>query len=93
MSKLIKIIDDIVPLVDYVNDVIKEKTPKLVKNKINKRNRLLKSFKKRPNIELKKRIADLNCEIRSHFLEKQNLKFASRLTLIRFIVKNFYCVD
>ena len=54
MSKLIKIIDDIVPLVDYVNDVIKEKTPKLVKNKINKRNRLLKSFKKRPNIELKK---------------------------------------
>ena len=47
-SKLIKIIDDIVPLVDYVNDVIKEKTPKLIKNKINKRNRLLKNLKKRP---------------------------------------------
>ena len=40
-SKLIKIIDYIVPLVDYVNDVIKEKTPKLIKNK---RNRLLKIF-------------------------------------------------
>ena len=34
--------------------VIKEKTPKMIKNKINRRNRLLKSFKHHPNSELKK---------------------------------------
>ena len=45
--------------------VVKEITPKFIKNKINKRNRLLKCFKRRPSIELKTRISNLNFEIRT----------------------------
>ena len=40
---LIKIIDEIVPLVDFQGNIIKDITPKPIKNKINRRNRLLKS--------------------------------------------------
>ena len=39
--------DEIVPLVAYSGNVIKEKVPRLVKNKINKRSRLIKSYTKR----------------------------------------------
>ena len=70
-NKIIKVIDEIVPLSNFTGHVIKESIPKVVKNKINKRNRLLKSFKRHPNPELKKRITDLNCEIRTHFLAKK----------------------
>ena len=45
-NKLIKIVDLVAPLVDHYDNVIKEIVPKVIKNKINKRNRLLKSFKK-----------------------------------------------
>ena len=47
-NKIIVIVDEIVPLKTYIGHVIKESTPKLIKNKINKRNRLLKSFKMSP---------------------------------------------
>ena len=66
-DRLIKIIDSLVPLVDHHNNVIKEKVPWNIKNKINKRNRLLKSFKRNPTIERKKTITDLNCEIKNCF--------------------------
>ena len=72
--KLISIIDDIVPLCDFSGTIIKEPTPRIVKNKINKRNRLLKLFKKRPNLDLKSRISNLNCEIRAHFFAKRKFK-------------------
>ena len=63
-NKLIKVIDKIVPLTDYCGDVIKVKVPSAIKNKINKRNnRLLKLFKRSPNLELKTKITRLNCEI------------------------------
>ena len=72
--KLISIIDDIIPLRDFSGTIIKEPTPRIVKNKINKRNRLLKLFKKRPNLDLKSRISNLNCEIRAHFFAKRKFK-------------------
>ena len=59
-NKIIKIIDEIIPISNFKGDVIKEKTPKNIKNKINRRNRLLKNFKQNPNLELKNRITDLN---------------------------------
>ena len=37
-NKLINVVDEIVPLVEFAGNVIKEKPPRLIKNKINKRN-------------------------------------------------------
>ena len=51
--------------------VVKEITPKFIKNKINKRNRLLKCFKRHPSIELKTKISNLNFEIRTNFFTKK----------------------
>ena len=79
-SLLIKIVDEIVPLTEFNGNIINEMTPKLIKNKINKRNRWLKFFKKHPTVELKRKIADLNCEIRSHFFYKK--KFSVRKGII-----------
>ena len=73
-NKLIIVVDEIVPIRDFDENVIKEPTPKLVKNKINKRNRLLKAFRKRPNLELKCRISNLNCEICAHFFHIRKFK-------------------
>ena len=75
-NMLVNIVDEIVPMVEYHNNVIKEKTPGIIKNKINKRNRLLNFFRKFKTPELKRRIADLNFEIRTHFFAKRNSTFA-----------------
>ena len=64
-NKIVKVVDEIIPLTSFTGHVIKESIPKAIKNKTNKRNRLLKNFKRHPNPDLKKRIADLNCEIRT----------------------------
>ena len=61
---------------EFNGNIIKDHIPKLVKNKINKRNRLLKIFKRNKSLELKTRISNLNFEIRSHFFLKK--KFAVR---------------
>ena len=45
-NMLVNIVNEIVPMVEYHNNVIKEKTPGIIKNKINKRNRLLKFSRK-----------------------------------------------
>ena len=68
--------DELVPLKDFDGPIIKKNVPRSVKNKINKRNRLLRNFKKNPSLDLKRKICDLNCEIRSHFFYKK--KFAVR---------------
>ena len=70
-KKLIHVVDNIVPLKEFSLDLIAEKPDKIIKNKINKRNRFLKQFKLRPNIELKRKIANLNFEIKSHFFTKK----------------------
>ena len=43
-NKIIKIIDEIVLMTNFEGDVIKEKTPKNIKNKISRRNRLLNNY-------------------------------------------------
>ena len=73
-KKLINEVDEIVPLTAFNGGVVKTNIPKNIKNKINKRNRLLKSFKKSPTLGLKSRIADLNCEIRSHFFYRKKFE-------------------
>ena len=73
-SKLIRIVDEIVPLAEFSSNTIVEKPDKVVKNKINRRNRLLKQFQTRPSVDLKSRIANLNYEIKSHFFAKNRQK-------------------
>ena len=73
-NKLINVIDEIVPLSTFNRGMVKTNIPKSIKNKINKRNRLLKSFKKSPSIVLKSRITYLNCVIRSHFFYKKKFE-------------------
>ena len=59
----------------FINiSIVVEKPDKVVKNKINKRNRLLKQFKLNPNVALKEIISNLNYEIKSHFFAKQKFK-------------------
>ena len=43
-SLLIKIVDEIVPLTEFNGNIVNKVTPKLIKYKINKRNRWLKFF-------------------------------------------------
>ena len=73
-KKLIKIVDEIVPLAEFCLNTIKEKPDKIVKNKINRRNRLLKQFKSRQSVDLKSRIGNLNAEIKCHFFAKTKFK-------------------
>ena len=57
---VIKIVDKIVPLVEFNNDRIPVPIPKSIKQKINKRNRLLKKRKTQPSTTLRKEIGNLN---------------------------------
>ena len=53
---------------------MQNKTNQIAKNAINKRNRLLKQFKKRPTTELKSKISNLNYEIRTHFFGQKRFQ-------------------
>ena len=55
-NKLIKVVDKLVPLTSFVGTTVKSNVPKNIKNKINKRNRLLRSFKRSPTVDLKAKI-------------------------------------
>ena len=68
---LIKIVDKIVPLVEFNNDRIPVPIPKSIKQKINKRNRLLKKRKTQPSTTLRKEIGNLNAEIRTFYYNKK----------------------
>ena len=72
-TKLIRVIDSVVPLRETNNELFSSKISPSVRNKLNSRNRLLKIFKDRPTLELKRRIKNLNIEIRNYFFsEKRN---------------------
>ena len=73
-NKLINVIDDIVPLVVFTANKVKENTnQKQIKNIQNIRQRLLKKFKISPNQALKARIVSLDATIRTHYrTQKRN---------------------
>ena len=61
------------PLSEFKGDVLVNKPCPVIKNKFNLRNRLLKIQKQRPTLDLKKRIKNLNIEIKNHFrFQKRN---------------------
>ena len=71
-NKLIKIIDSIEPIVEFKDNYSVNKPCPIIKSKLSLRNRLLKIFKKRPTMELKKRIKNLNIEIKVHFYSQKS---------------------
>ena len=65
--KIINVVDTLIPIVDFHGDHLAHKPCPSVKRKLNLRNRLLKILKKRPTLDLKNRVKNLNAEIRNHF--------------------------
>ena len=75
-NKLITVVDEILPVWNHCNDVIIAPHCPFIKHKLNLRKRLLKSFHKRPTLDLKLRIKNLNIEIQNYFFsqKKQNIR-------------------
>ena len=74
--KLIGIVDEIIPIVEFEGRKVKMKQCPVIRRKLNMRNRLLKVLKKRPSLDLKKRVKNLNVEIRNHFysIKRSNVR-------------------
>ena len=75
-NELIPIVDNIVPIVPFKQNITvsSQKMTPVIKNKINQRNRLLKKLKISHNSVLKGRINNLNCEIKLHFTQIKKRK-------------------
>ena len=74
-NKLIRIVDDIVPLVSFKNNCVKNVSlPPHIRNKLNRRKRLLKQQKNNHTIEKKLSIQTLNSEIKFYFMERKKKK-------------------
>ena len=52
-NKLIAVVDDLVPLCGFKNNLQVKLPSNIIKRKINLRKRLLKNFKRNPNLDLK----------------------------------------
>ena len=71
--KLVKVVDKIVPLTNFVNKKAQTAFPSEIKPKINIRKRLLKQRKRHPTNELKQKLNSINTEIKSfYFTQKRN---------------------
>ena len=71
--KLLSVIDKVVPYSTFVSQSIIQKVLNpWIKNKLNKRTRLLKLFNKTKTINLKTKIRSLDKEIRDFFRKQKN---------------------
>ena len=70
-TKLIAVVDALAPISVFNGDRVANKPCPIIKRKLNLRNRLLKLLKRRPTLELRNRIRNLNFEIRNHFYSKK----------------------
>ena len=66
-TKLIRVVDDHAPLMEFKNNTVMIVPNFHIKHKLNTRKRLLNVFKRNPTLELKARIKNLNFEIRTHY--------------------------
>ena len=66
-SKLVNVVDKIVPLTEFSNRKVKTMIPNAIKHKINKRKRLLKQRKRSPTDEIKNKLNYLNAEIKTFY--------------------------
>ena len=75
-SKLVGVVDVLVPSVPFINNAVRNhKTPKTIKNKLNLRKRLLRKQRISPNLVPKNRIIQLNVDIKTYYygLNKKNV--------------------
>ena len=70
-KKLITVIDRLVPICKFENNSAKTKVPPTIKNKINKRNRLLKLRKHNSTHQMKQKINDVSSKIKSNYLSQK----------------------
>ena len=67
-SELVRVIDEMAPIVPFVNNSVNsEDIPRAIKNKLNCRKKLLQKQKHRPTIEVRNKIKELNCEIKTYY--------------------------
>ena len=67
-SELVRVVDEVAPLVEFLNNSVKSVvTPPVIKNKLNTRKRLLSKLKRNPSNEIKDRVRALNCEIKTFY--------------------------
>jgi hypothetical protein len=73
--KLVEIVDELAPMVPFVNkSVCEQYLPAVIKNKLNIRKRLLKTIRRVPSEALRSRIKNLNIEIKNYYYGKTKLK-------------------
>ena len=71
--KLVKVVDNIIPLTEFINCKVKTTLPNSVKHKINKRKKLLKQRQRTPSNDIKQKLSSLNAEIKTYyFSQKRN---------------------
>ena len=69
------VVDEIAPMVPFVNNTVsRSHVPALIKNKLNKRRRLLRTIKIRPCNLKRDTIKKLNSEIRFYFNDVKKTK-------------------
>ena len=70
-TKLINLIDELVPLTEYKNNLAVRAPFPRIKSKLNLRKRLIKNFKRSPTLNIKHPIKNLNYEIKVHFYSEK----------------------
>ena len=78
-NKLIAVVDNLVPLSEFKNNSQVKLPSNVIKRKINLRKRLLKNFRRTPNLDLKSRIKSLNVEIKKYFYSERRLNVRKNL--------------
>ena len=78
-NKLIMVVDDLIPLSDFKNNIQVKLPSQLIKKKLSLRKRLRKNFKRNPTLDLKHRIKSLNIEIQKHFYSEKRFKVRKKL--------------
>ena len=80
-NKLIVIVDRLAPMVEFHNNSIrKNPPPRTIQRKINCRKRLLKQLKCKPSIELKLKLKELYCKIKTFFHSQRKLAICRGIT-------------
>ena len=73
-NKLIVIVYRLAPMIEFHNNTIhKNPPPQTIQRKINCRKRLLQQLKCKPSIELKLKLKELNCKIKTFFHSQRKL--------------------
>ena len=71
-SKLVKVVDKVTPLTEFINGKVKTILHNSIKHKINKRKKLLNQRKRTPSNEIKQTFNSLNAEIKTFYFSQKS---------------------